>query len=483
MPQLLRHKLFIDGVWTDSAQNQILHSPYSGEPIAEVAQLDLKQMEACLVAASSAFKTLRRSSRFARSTLLSKMAAGIQARRSEFRDVIIREAGKPYSQADVEVSRAINTFTLAAEETRRFAGDLIPVDLDAGSRGYAPATSQWAPRGPVLAIGPFNFPLNLLAHKIAPALAVGNSIIVKPPPQAPGAAALLAEIFASAIGDEIPVGSLQIINGPNDVIEKAVTDWRVAILSFTGSDTVGWMLKEKAFRKKVLLELGGNAAAIVHSDGDLKRAAARLAVGGFAYAGQVCISVQRIYVQKNVIAEFQDIFLKEVGKLKVGDPSAQDTVVGPLIDKKACDRVALWIDEARKAGAKLLAGGERNGGFITPAVLSDVSPTQKLSCEEVFGPVVILSSYENFGEAIELVNQSRFGLQAGIFTDSSLLIAKAFAELEVGGVIINDGPTFRADNMPYGGMKDSGDGREGVRYAMEEYCDRKTLVRFTGAQT
>ena len=478
MSGLKKHKLFINGQWADASQSVTLQSSFSGEAVAEVAQVDPRQLEECIAVSQEAFETLRKASRFARSTLLRKMAAGIESRRSEFRDSIIREAGKPYAQADTEVSRAINTFTLAAEEVRRFAGEIVPVDLDAGSRSYGPAESQWFPRGPVLAIGPFNFPLNLIAHKIAPALAVGSPVIVKPAPQAPGAATLLAEVFRASLVDEIPVGSLQVINGANEVIEKAVSDSRIPVLSFTGSDVVGWKLKEKANKKKVLLELGGNAAAIVHSDADLKRAASRLATGGFAYAGQVCISVQRIFVQENVMAEFQNLFLNEVAQLKVGDPGAEDTAVGPLIDKKAADRVSLWIDEACQAGARLLVGGARKDCFISPAVLINVPVTAKLFSEEVFGPVVILSTYNNFDEALKLVNQSRFGLQAGVFTDSSRLITKAFSELAVGGVIINDGPTYRADNMPYGGVKDSGDGREGVRYAMEEYCERKVLVRF-----
>jgi acyl-CoA reductase-like NAD-dependent aldehyde dehydrogenase len=414
------------------------------------------------------------------------MARGIEARRSELVDAMVSEAGKPRLLSDGEVSRAVVTFTIAAEEAKRLGGEVVPVDVDAAGRAYAPAVSHWAPRGPVLAIAPFNFPLNLIAHKVAPALAVGASVIVKPPPQAPGAARLLAEIFekaAAEAGDareRIPPAALQVLSAPNEVLAKAVADPRISILSFTGSDKVGWMLQEKSARKKLILELGGNAAVIVAADADLARAAARCAYGAFAYAGQVCISVQRILVQKDVAARFTELLLAETAKVACGDPARPDVLVGPLIDAAAADRVMAWIEESRRDGAKVLCGGARAGNVIAPAILTGVKPTAKLACEEAFGPVATVDAYGALDEAIASVNASRFGLQAGFFTDGAAAIRRAAEELEVGGLMVNEVPTYRADNMPYGGVKDSGLGREGVRYTMEEYCERRTVVSWQG---
>lgn len=481
------HKLFVDGRWTEGdAPARDVRSPYSGDVVARAHQASAAQMDAALGAAHDAFQTFRKVSRFTRSRLLAAMAQGLAARREELVASIVAEAGKPRMFADAEVSRAIGTFTIASEETKRLGGEVVPVDLDAASRAYEPAVSVWVPKGVVLAIAPFNFPLNLVAHKVAPALAVGAPVLVKPPPQAPGAAHLLAEVFAEAAKaasdarETVPLAALQVLNAANDVAGRAVADPRVAVLSFTGSDRVGWLLQEKAARKKVVLELGGDAAVIVAEDADLARAASRCAYGGFAYAGQVCISVQRIIVHKSVASKFRELFLAEVAKLGVGDPALPTTTVGPLIDSAAADRVLSWIDEAKKGGAKVLCGGSRDGSVIAPTVLSGVPRTSKLACEEVFGPVVTLTEYSDFGEALHFVNASRFGLQAGLFTDSAAKIARAAEELEVGGLIVNDVPTYRADNMPYGGVKDSGLGREGVRYAMEECCERRVVVRWRG---
>lgn len=443
--------------------------------------LAASEVETCIHNSVRAFNTFKNSSRGERSLLLRRIAEGIEARRPDLRKALILEAKKPYSISEVEISRAINTFMLAAEEAKRYGGELIPMDTDAGTREYGTAVSQWFPRGPILAITPYNFPLNLVAHKVAPALAVGASIVVKPPPQAPTAAFILEEIFEKAAeGTQIPKTALQVVQAANETMSKAVADERFSVFSFTGSDSVGWMLKEKAGKKKVVLELGGNAAVIVHSDGDLARAALRSAIGGFAYAGQVCISVQRIFVQNSVLPQFTEIFSEEVKKLKVGDPLFTDTVVGPVIDEKAADKIMNWVEKAKSAGAKLLCGGTRQGALVQPTVLMNVSRDQELFTEEVFGPVVIVNGYEKFEDAVKAVNDSRFGLQAGIFTDSLKLMEYAFRELRTGGVVINDAPTFRADHMPYGGTKDSGEGREGVKYAMEEFSEKKTLIKWNG---
>jgi glyceraldehyde-3-phosphate dehydrogenase (NADP+) len=478
--------LFIDGKRPDSSEAREIRSPFSGETVARCPQAGAAQLEAALAAAHAAAKPFRRLSRHARSRLLAAMAAGLAARREELAGVIVAEAGKPWTLADAEVGRAINTFTIASEEAKRLGGDFIPVDVEAAGRAYGPAVSHWVPRGPVLAIAPFNFPLNLVAHKVAPALAVGAPVLLKPPPQAPGASSILSEIFekaaaeASDARERVPLAALQVVNAANDIIGAAVTDARISILSFTGSDKVGWILQGKAVRKKVILELGGNAAVIVAKDADLARAAARCAFGGFAYAGQICISVQRVLVQKSVAAEFTRLFLGEVKKLGVGDPALKTTVVGPIIDAGQADRIMSWIEEAKKEGAKVLLGGGRKGPAIEPTVLTGARPTSKVSCEEAFGPLVVIDEFDAFEDAIAAVNRSRFGLQAGLFTDSAACVRAAADELEVGGIIVNDVPTYRADNMPYGGVKDSGLGREGVRYTMEEYCERRTVVHWRG---
>lgn len=478
---------FIEGRWTESSGWSEVRSPMTGETVARRREATPEQMERALAAAAAAFRDFRRVSRHARSRLLAAMARRIAERRADLTAAIVAESGKPVTLAEAEVGRAVITFTAASEEVKRLGGEVVPVDVEAGGRAYAPATVAFVPRGPVLAIAPFNFPLNLIAHKVAPALAAGASVLVKPPPQAPGAACILAEIFeeaakeASDAKETIPAAALQVIHGPNEVASLAVSDPRIATLSFTGSDKVGWALQKLAARKKVLLELGGDAAVVVAQDADLARAAARCAFGGYAYAGQVCISVQRVFLQKEIAARFTELFLAEVRGLRVGDPSRADTLVGPLIDAAAADRVTAWIEESVRGGAKLLAGGRRQGNVVEPTVLSGTKPTDKVSCEEVFGPVVVLETYDDFADALAGVNRSRFGLQAGLFTDSAARIRRASEELEVGGLVINDVPTFRSDVLPYGGVKDSGLGREGVRYAIEEYCERRVVVSWRGA--
>lgn len=471
----------------ETAELLPIRDPFTGETVAETCLASRTQVAQAVEAAAQAFATSRRLSAFARSRLLAAMVAGITSRRAEFVDRIIEEAGKPRMLAEVEVARAIQTFTLASEEVRRFNGELVATDLDAAGRAFAPARVRWVPRGPVLAITPFNFPLNLAAHKVAPALAVGASVVLKPPPQAPGASFLMADCFEAAraqvsqeTGEDIPAEMLQVLHGMPEALTPAITDPRLAVLSFTGSDRVGWLLQSQAVRKKVCLELGGNASVIVHEDADLPRAAKRAAFGAFSYSGQVCISVQRIFVQQKVEEAFRQVFLKEVGAIRAGDPQLPDTLVGPVIDAGNAERVLQWIEEARKAGAQVLAGGTRQGPVVAPTVLAGTRAQDRVRCEEVFGPVVTLEPYTDFEEALRLVNDSRFGLQAGVFTQSLALAERAISELDVGGVLINEIPTYRADHLPYGGMRDSGLGREGVRYAMEDFCERKTALVWIG---
>ncbi len=478
-----RYGLFIDGAWREAVATAAVTSPFTGEVVAHAGLASAADMDAAIAAADRDFGPFRAAIRAARAKLLADMARGIEARREEFVTRMIREAGKPRSLATVEVSRAVATFTAAAEEAKRLGGEVVPLDGEAANAGYGPAISYWFAKSPVLAIAPFNFPLNLVAHKVAPALAVGAPVIVKPPPQAPGCAMLLAEIFHevrqadAAVQGAIPRAALQVVVAANDVTRRAVTDPRIGIVSFTGSQKVGWMLQGLAVGKKVVLELGGNAAVIVAADADLARAANRCAFGGFAYAGQICISVQRVLVQAAVEEEFVRRLVEEVEKIRCGDPDAADVICGPLIDAAAADRVMAWIEAAQARGGRVLAGGTRTGRtMVAPTVMTHVPRDLPLACEEVFGPVVLVDTFADMEDAVRQANDSAYGLQAGVFTDSAAARHFAVQHLEVGGIILNDIPTFRADTMPYGGVKGSGLGREGVRYAMEDFCERRTVV-------
>lgn len=483
---MTRHMLWIDGVWLEGNRTHTIKSPYGGKIIAVAEEADDALMERTIAAARNAQATFRRTSRHLRSRLLAVMAQKIGERRNAFVTSIIDEAGKPHRLADVEVTRAINTFTTGAEEAKRYGGEWIPVDVEASGRTYDAAQSFFVPRGTVLAITPFNFPLNLVAHKVVPALAVGAPIIVKSAPQTPGPARLLAEVFEAAAKEvadsreSIPMAALQTLTAPNEVTARSVKDPRIAVLTFTGSATVGWNLQLAARGKRVALELGGNAAVIVHSDADLARAAARVAFGAFAYAGQICISVQNVWVDEKVESAFRELLIAEIAKLRVGDPRDEAVTVGPIIDARSADRITSWIDEAQKAGAEVIVSGRREGNIIPPTVLGRPSESLNIVREEVFGPVLNLFTYKEIGSAIAGVNRSRYGLQVGVFTDSMRISRQVIEDVDAGGILINEVPTYRADHVPYGGVKDSGLGREGVRYAMEEYSERKTVISYRG---
>ena len=470
-------RLLVDGEWVATAHSAPIRNPYTGEMVGTAAQATAAEMERAIAAAGRCFAETRRWPRHRRATLLLAIADRVRASRDELAQLITAEAGKPIRYAAAEVDRAIATFTLAAEEAKRLAGEMLPLDGAAAGDGYLAVTAR-VPVGPIVAISPFNFPLNLAAHKIAPAFAVGASVVLKPPPQAPLTALRLGQLIQDA---GAPPGLINILPCPVDVAERLVIDERMGMLSFTGSARVGWSLKGKAGKKRVLLELGGNAAAIVHEDADLDWAAERLAVGAFAYAGQICISTQRLYIHEPVYERFLERFTAAATSLPVGDPADAKTVVGPMIDQAAADRVESWVKEAVGHGATTRLAGRRRDNVLSPVILTDVDPRLPVSCEEVFGPVVVAAPYRDMEAAIAMVNESAYGLQAGVFTAQIDRVFRAFAGLEVGGVIINDYPMFRVDQMPYGGVKDSGLGREGVRYAMEAMTEPRLMVmRVTG---
>ncbi len=466
------YKIWIAGKWETSSEPLLVINPYNNEPIGHTYLASSEDIEEAILSAVSAFEMMRALPAFKRAEALSKISNGLRQRRDEIAKMIALEAGKPITDARGEVDRAINTFQIASEEAKRITGEFIPFDLMPGSEGRWGLTRR-TPIGPIVGISPFNFPLNLVAHKIAPAIASGNTIILKPAPKTPLTALRLAEIIESA---ELPEGAVQIFPTTNERAEAMVCDPRIKMLSFTGSAQVGWSLKEKASKKRVILELGGNAGVIVHDDADLSYAARRCVVGGFSYSGQVCISVQRIYIQEAIYQPFLDRFLPQVATLKIGDPLDEKTNLGAMITPVAAERAEGWVQEAVNAGATILTGGKRVGAVMEPTVLSKTTPSMKVNCEEVFAPIVTVSPYRLIEEAIAAVNRSPYGLQAGLFTQDIKEVFQSFDRIDVGGLIVNDVPTYRIDHMPYGGMKESGVGREGIRYAIEEMTELKLLA-------
>ncbi len=468
----MKHKLLISGKWIETKEVSSVLNPFDSTVVGEVYQAGETEVKAAIGGAEKSFDEMRKLPSYKRAEILERTASAIRRRKEEIAWMMTLESGKPIQYTRSEVDRAVLTFSMAAEEAKRIPGEVVPLDLAAGSEKRWGIVRRY-PIGPVTSITPFNFPLNLVAHKVAPALAAGNSVVHKAPPQTPITSVLLGELM---LDSGVPEGAINIISCSNEIAEKLVVDPRMKILSFTGSPRVGWYLKSKAVRKKVILELGGNAAVIVEEDADLETVAKRLAVGAFSNAGQICISVQRVYVNSKIYSDFRDAFVDETKKLIVGNPLESDTVVGPMINAAEADRAFRWIEEARESGANLITGGNRTGNLIEPAVLENVRSDANLCCEEAFAPVAILEPYADFEDALGKVNNARFGLQAGVFTNDARRILRAFDELQVGGVIINDYPTYRIDNMPYGGIKDSGFGREGVKYAIEEMTYPKLLA-------
>lgn len=473
---LYRDANFIANQWETAGDGSFtaVLDKYTGAELARLPNATEAQMEAAIDSAIDAFSQFRQWSAGRRSASLEKLATLIAEHQEELAALIVQEGGKPISYARNEIGRCITTVRTAAAETLRFSGETVPLDFGAGEGKIAFTTRH--PIGPVACITPFNFPLNLVLHKVAPALAVGCTVIVKPAPQAPLSTMALATLIQSA---GYPSGVFSALTCGIPVAEKLVTDERMAMLSFTGSDKVGWYLKGISGKKRVALELGGNAAVIVDESADLAQAAKLVAVGAYIYAGQVCISTQRILTVGKAHDAFQSLLLEEIRKLKVGNPGDPEVLVGPIIDKGHLERIESWVQEAADGGATILAGGkisDAEHNLFDPTLITGASPTMKVNCAEVFGPVATIEQVRDFGEAIRRANESNYGLQAGVFTNDFAHVKRAHSELEVGGVMINNVPGFRIDSMPYGGVKDSGLGREGLKYAMEDMTEPRLLV-------
>jgi acyl-CoA reductase-like NAD-dependent aldehyde dehydrogenase len=464
-------RLLIGGEWVETGDWLEVRSPYDGQIVGRVVQGGADETRRALDAAERAMRDPLPAHE--RAAILDRVAAQLAERADESARTISAEAGKPMKAARVEASRAISTFTMAAVEARKLAGDAVPMDASPAGVGKLALTIR-QPIGIVGAISPFNFPLNLVAHKIAPALAAGCAVVLKPASQTPLSALLLAELETEA---GLPAGWLNVVCGSaGEIGDVLVEDDRVKLITFTGSAAVGWKLRERASRKRVNLELGNATPVIVTADADLDDAAGRLAANAFSFAGQSCISVQRIYVERRAYDAFLERFLPTVEALKVGDPAEEDTDVGPLISSSDRDRILAWIEEAKTQGAEVLTGGTLEGELLRPAVVVRAPRAAKISCEEVFGPLCTVTPYDDLDGAIELANSTRYGLQAGVFARDVKQALRAARELEFGGVTVNEAPTFRADQMPYGGVKDSGNTREGPAYAIREMTEERLVV-------
>ena len=464
-------KLLLDGEWIETGEWHEVRSPYSGETVARVPEAGAEHARRAVDAATKAMENALPAHQ--RAEILDRVATLLRERQDDVAQTICAEAAKPLKAARVEAERAVSTFTMAAVEARRLAGEVVPMDASPAGVGKLAYTLR-IPIGVVGAITPFNFPLNLVGHKVAPALAAGCAVVLKPAGQTPLSALLLAELETEA---GLPAGWLNVLVGPSaEIGDVLVEDERVRLITFTGSAEVGWKLRERAARKKVNLELGNATPVVVEADAELEQAATKLAANAFSFAGQSCISVQRIYVHRSAYQDFIGRFIPKVEALQVGDPAEEDTDVGPVIDEDARERIVSWIEEAKAGGATVLTGGEVAGGLLRPTVLADVTPEMKVSCLEVFGPLCTVSAYDSVDEAFALANGTEYGLQAGIFTGSVHTALAAANELEFGGVTVNEAPTFRADQMPYGGVKASGNTKEGPHYAVREMTEERLVV-------
>ncbi len=445
---------------------------YTGEVAFRVALADSKTIEAGIAGAVEAAEPMAKMAAYERQNVLQHCVNRFKERYDELAHALCIEAGKPIKDAEGEVGRLIDTFRIAAEESVRITGEVQPLDISPRAKGYQ---GMWkrVPIGPCSFISPFNFPLNLAAHKIAPAIAVGCPFVMKPASRTPLGAIIMGEVLAET---DLPAGAFSILPASRDGADLFTEDDRLKLLSFTGSPDVGWALKAKAGKKKVVLELGGNAAVIIDHDADLEDALERVIFGAFYQSGQSCIGVQRIIIHEKIYDRFRDMLVAKAKTLKTGSPHDRETFVGPMIDVKEASRLDGWIQEAIVSGATLLCGGKREGAMLEATLLENVSRDSKAYREEAFGPLALVSKFSDFDAALEEVNDSKFGLQAGIFTRDLFKALDAWDRLDVGGVVINDVPSYRVDNMPYGGVKDSGLGREGIRFAMEDMSEIRNLV-------
>lgn len=463
-------KLLIGSEWIDTPATVPIINPYTGATIAQVPQADAAMIDRAIGVAAGAFELTRLQAPFERAAILHRAAAGINARRGEFVDLIVAEAGKPITLADAEVTRAVATFTAAAEESRHARGELLDLDAFATGKNHT-GYSRRFPIGVIYGITPFNFPLNLVAHKVAPCIATGNTMLLKPAPRTPLTALLLADVLLAA---GITPGQINVVACPNELASRPLADERIAMVSFTGSPKVGWPIKQQAGKKRVVLELGGNAAVVVCEDADLPTAVPMIATGAFAYAGQSCISVQRVYAHRSIYNDLRDALMKHTrDQVKTGDPRDRSVLNGPMIDDASRERIRSWIADS---SARPLCGGSFIGPCLEPTILEHVDPRAQISCNEAFAPVMTLDPYDDFDTALAQINTSPFGLQAGVFTQNLQRAHHAFDRLHVGAVLINQTPTWRVETMPYGGVKDSGFGREGVRYAMDEMTEPKAMI-------
>ncbi|MFD2611026.1 aldehyde dehydrogenase family protein [Paenibacillus gansuensis] len=470
----MRKHLFIGGEWKEAKSYSDLLSPYTGERIAAIGQADEQDVDDAITAAREAAAVMRRLPAHERAAILERAAAIMERRKEELALLLASEAAKPVKTGRTEIARTIQTYKFAAEEAKRIHGETVPLDAAPGGEGRL-AFTQRKPIGVVGAITPFNFPFNLVAHKVGPALAAGNTVVLKPAGQTPLSALALGEIFSEA---GLPAGALNVIPGKGAIVgEKLVRDDRIAAITFTGSPEVGIAMKSKAGLKRVTLELGSNSALMIDESAEITdELIGRCVTGAFSFSGQVCISIQRIYVQETRYEEFTSKFVAATEQLRTGNPLDEDTDISALISPKEADRISEWVEAAVIEGAVVMCGGRKlEDGVYLPTVLTNVAPSSSVSCQEVFGPVVTVQPFNEIAEAIDAVNHSRFGLQAGIYTNNLQTALRAAEEIEVGGVMINDIPTFRVDQMPYGGVKDSGIGREGVKYAVEEMTELKLI--------
>jgi acyl-CoA reductase-like NAD-dependent aldehyde dehydrogenase len=465
-------KILIGGEWREAKEDFEVKNPFTNESIAGVFSADASENEEAVAIAENAAKEMRNLPRYEIAKGLRKIADGIEKRKEEFARTIALEAAKPMATARGEVERGVATFNWAAGEAERFAGEVVPIDTIATGKGRTAFTER-VPRGVIYGITPFNFPLNLVGHKVAPALAAKNAIIIKPSSKTPLTSLLLGEVFLES---GLPKAALQVV--PMDVkyIDTVLKDERVAMITFTGSAAVGWKLKTQAERKMITLELGGNAPVIIDESADIDKSLERSVMGAFTYAGQTCISVQRLYIHEKIFSEWTEKFVERARKLKIGNPLEESTELSVMIDEDAAKKAETILNEAREGGAEFLCGGGRDGAMLDATVVANTNPEMRAVAEEIFAPVAVVEKFADFREAVEMSNQTKYGLQAGVFTQNISNSQYAAQNLEYGGVMINDVPTFRVDNMPYGGVKQSGFGREGTRYAMEEMSEIKLVV-------